>query len=503
MYAIKDGWARQSFAIAPSSDLEVRKSRIRRSKEERKSLAESFIKTYQKSNNGSFPSLNITHKEVGGSFYTVREIVREIIQENRVLTSPKMNLEEHDHYQFLDNGFMATEHQKDFLVSDRTHLVMNKSPYQYEIKSEENVSSSSIQSCGPKSLDLKIMNGLSKMRNKEEGYDSDNHLLFDHHQGANTEETSNLGEQLPPPDSHEFETEILVSGGELLEENPVSDKTIVTKAVHIHDQDKREVNILAPVQNFDGAETERFNEEQYFKKNNQTVEKTKEFEQQICTESVVVETLGRKKAGAEDIKVLCAMTSHVNSDVMVESFPLRSPISGRIHDIGADSDTFLEEINVAGILKEKTRQHDKLTFIGCPSGVNESGENKLPDSSLELDDELRDEKMVRDLQDPYAECSRLSTPFESTELDVRDIKDLEYKATSATKHVVSEDSLAMERNSSDCVTSSVSEGSRPLLQRISLETWKRESKNSSVLKSRSLLESVKSYMVAFVKFWSE
>lgn len=503
MYAIKDGWARQSFAIAPSSDLVVRKSRIRRSKEERKSLAESFIKTYQKSNNGSFPSLNITHKEVGGSFYTVREIVREIIQENRVLTSPKMNLEEHYHYQFLDNGFMATEHQKDFLVSDRTHLVMNKSPYQYEIKSEENVSSSSIQSCGPKSLDLKIINRLSKMRNKEEGYDSDNHLLFDHHQGANTEETSNLGEQLPPPDSHEFETEILVSGGEVLEENPVSDKTIVTKAVHIHDQDKREVNVLAPVQNFDGAETERFNEEQYFKKNNQTVEKTKEFGQQICTESVVMETLGRKKAGAEDIEVLCAMTSHANSDVMVESFPLRSPLSGRIHDIGADSDTFLEEINVAGILKEKTRQHDKLTFIGCPSGVNESDENKLPDSSLELGDELRDEKMVRNLQDPYVECSRLSTPFESTDLDVPDIKDLEYKVTSAKKHVVSEESLAMERNCSDCVTSSVSEGSRPLLQRISLETWKREPKKSSVLKSRSLLESVKSYMVAFVKFWSE
>lgn len=40
---------------------------------------------YQSNNNGSFPSLNLTHKEVGGSFYTVREIVREIIQENRVL----------------------------------------------------------------------------------------------------------------------------------------------------------------------------------------------------------------------------------------------------------------------------------------------------------------------------------------------------------------------------------------------------------------------------------
>ncbi|KAG9441734.1 hypothetical protein H6P81_017588 [Aristolochia fimbriata] len=48
-------------------------------------MVEVFVKKYQASNNGNFPSLNLTHKEVGGSFYTVREIVREIIQENRVL----------------------------------------------------------------------------------------------------------------------------------------------------------------------------------------------------------------------------------------------------------------------------------------------------------------------------------------------------------------------------------------------------------------------------------
>ena len=50
---------------------------------------------YQNSNDGNFPSLNLTHKEVGGSFYTVREIVREIIQENRVLAPPKVSQEEH------------------------------------------------------------------------------------------------------------------------------------------------------------------------------------------------------------------------------------------------------------------------------------------------------------------------------------------------------------------------------------------------------------------------
>ncbi|GMG99452.1 hypothetical protein Nepgr_001292 [Nepenthes gracilis] len=71
-----------------------RKSRIRRSKEERKAMVESFIKKHQSLNDGNFPSLNLTHKEVGGSFYTVREIVREIIQENRVLGPARFCSEE-------------------------------------------------------------------------------------------------------------------------------------------------------------------------------------------------------------------------------------------------------------------------------------------------------------------------------------------------------------------------------------------------------------------------
>lgn len=52
-----------------------------------------FVYRHQNLNNGSFPSLSLTHKEVGGSFYTIREIVREIIQENRVLGSGDLILE--------------------------------------------------------------------------------------------------------------------------------------------------------------------------------------------------------------------------------------------------------------------------------------------------------------------------------------------------------------------------------------------------------------------------
>ncbi|KAJ4778103.1 DNA binding protein [Rhynchospora pubera] len=62
-----------------------KKARLRKSKEDRRAMVETFITNYQNTNNGSFPSLRLTQKEVGGSFYTVREIVRDIIQENRIL----------------------------------------------------------------------------------------------------------------------------------------------------------------------------------------------------------------------------------------------------------------------------------------------------------------------------------------------------------------------------------------------------------------------------------
>ncbi|KAL6842162.1 hypothetical protein ACP4OV_028141 [Aristida adscensionis] len=64
---------------------EKRPPRVRKTKEERREMVESFVNAYRVSNDGKFPSVNLTHKEVGGSYYIVREIVRDIIQENRVL----------------------------------------------------------------------------------------------------------------------------------------------------------------------------------------------------------------------------------------------------------------------------------------------------------------------------------------------------------------------------------------------------------------------------------
>uniref|UniRef100_A0A0D3BYK3 Dual specificity protein phosphatase 4 n=1 Tax=Brassica oleracea var. oleracea TaxID=109376 RepID=A0A0D3BYK3_BRAOL len=102
MHSLKTSCVGQVFALAKPHDSVGKRTRNRIPKEERKTLVESFIKKHQSLNNGRFPSLSLTHKEVGGSFYTIREIVREIIQENRVLGTSDLILQgkgDDDHLQ--------------------------------------------------------------------------------------------------------------------------------------------------------------------------------------------------------------------------------------------------------------------------------------------------------------------------------------------------------------------------------------------------------------------
>ncbi|XWS66255.1 hypothetical protein CRYUN_Cryun05aG0183900 [Craigia yunnanensis] len=140
MHAIQGGWVGQTLALAKCSESGGKKSRIRRSKEERKAMVESFINKYQKSNNGNFPSLNLTHKEVGGSFYMLREIAHEIIQENRVLGPAKLTEGEQNTDQFLEQNPLGS-----ISTSPNTLLPIQSNgssfvPSHHEDASEESVS---------------------------------------------------------------------------------------------------------------------------------------------------------------------------------------------------------------------------------------------------------------------------------------------------------------------------------------------------------------------------
>ncbi|KAL8145919.1 hypothetical protein AgCh_003885 [Apium graveolens] len=130
MHSIRGSWVGQTFALARCQDSGEKKARIRRSKEERKELVVSFIKKYQFSNKGDFPSLSVTQREVGGSFYTIREIVREIIQENRVLGPAKSTTDEQNADNFFDQhplGSVAMEPDTRTIASSEPHGVTTSS----------------------------------------------------------------------------------------------------------------------------------------------------------------------------------------------------------------------------------------------------------------------------------------------------------------------------------------------------------------------------------------
>lgn len=81
---------------------------------------------YQKLNNGNFPSLNLTHKEVGGSFYTVREIVRDIIQENRVLGPAKLTQEKRSSNQLEEEPLGSLALGPQYSLTIDSQLVINE-----------------------------------------------------------------------------------------------------------------------------------------------------------------------------------------------------------------------------------------------------------------------------------------------------------------------------------------------------------------------------------------
>lgn len=84
MQGVKLSWVGRSFALAaPSDSCGRKKGGRRKTRDERHTMIKSFVEKYKTSNKGDFPSITLTHKEVGGSYYTVREILRELKQEHK------------------------------------------------------------------------------------------------------------------------------------------------------------------------------------------------------------------------------------------------------------------------------------------------------------------------------------------------------------------------------------------------------------------------------------
>ncbi|XP_027359231.1 uncharacterized protein LOC113867921 [Abrus precatorius] len=79
------GWS--YAASVPSEAPDAPKARKRVPRHERRAMVESFVNKYRAENAGKFPKAWDTQKQVGGSFYVIREIIQELEYKSKVNSS--------------------------------------------------------------------------------------------------------------------------------------------------------------------------------------------------------------------------------------------------------------------------------------------------------------------------------------------------------------------------------------------------------------------------------
>ncbi|XVF23462.1 hypothetical protein REPUB_Repub13aG0040900 [Reevesia pubescens] len=431
MHAIKGGWVGQTFALAKCNESGGKKSRIRRSKEERKAMVESFIKKYQKSNNGNFPSLNLTHKEVGGSFYILREIVREIIQENRVLGPAKLTEGQQNTDQFLEQNPLGSI------------------------------------STAPETLLPIQSNGSS--------------FVPSHHEDASNE------------------------------------SVVVTDGLSM------------------GSEYKKFEREQII--NGNLVDVTNGTDKEAIVELHVIEPLVSEKSGKEPAATTSKVT-HITADIVVETFPLRpvakptDSIDGRSSEVRKLNENL--EVNVSLGTGSSKLDHMHSSEVSILSDEKEV-ENNV-DLSLEKSSNLEDNKGVENISDPLLESSDCSTS-EAAMHDTQNgaalkvyCNDILTSETNEQSHAIVGEVLnasngidpkihgtyaGSSRGESTTEEAVVvgskvdmqhvnsKKGSNKTLDRINLESWEGTSKTAAEFETNPLFAIFKSFIAAFMKFWSE
>ncbi|KAG6734300.1 hypothetical protein I3842_01G266400 [Carya illinoinensis] len=512
MYAVKGGWVGQTFALARKNDSEGRKSRIRRSKEERKAMVESFIKKYQKSNSGNFPSLNLTHKEVGGSFYTVREIVRDIIQENRVLGPAKLSPEEQGSDQFLEQR--SNDH---FLVQDPLCSIASE----------------------PQTLFLKF---------------NETQLIFNHQQGTSEELVSGsdgLGSDghNTGPDYQVFESGRIVNGNEVELKDRKSDgptylelqvSELTGAEKHLEEEWAASMAKLT----LTTAEEEQVlvsdgNVAEYrVPDNGQSINSTK----LTCTEYQVSKPSESERNIEEKLSAPEAKVNPIAADVKVEVFPLL-PDNVTVDNLNGSSLGEARDLN--NPLEEKEIEKVELEpDNGCflSDGMNSMKNSNIGDDKLvaNLSGSV-DKEVVEDLVEPSFEDLNCSAPREGIKDDSHDVKVFEAKvyhndvgtpqplqkgqelaeaeALSAPNNVhtnilngtytgsssgeVNVPRMSVNQLKADVQCSGNSQkGSNPTLDRINLESWK-TTRRSGKAENNPILDTIKAFLVAFIKFWTE
>lgn len=343
---------------------------------------------YQKSNNGNFPSLNLTHKEVGGSFYTVREIVREIIQENRILGPAKLPSEElNDEHPLFS---LSVEPHSSLSSTDAIPIITDVEPSHYQSTSEENVldSNGQIHGFDKNQSDNEQMVGvrsdiLERDRHEESNIPSRNEIIED-------EQLFHYNEKSSEPDVEKLNNEKTIECSDAIEKDDnMSNDTSRNLLLH-HQGDAEDNKISCSSGNITGTEAgnESLCSEQSVDGSSVTVERVEASQEPIYIESPVKESLGDNEDGTEKLKVSKAGVTRKIADVVVEKFPLR-PISTTF----VDWDENLSETN--GTSLGTRREHDIINSSKNPSHVmNKKVDAMLVVPTLEMNSEVMNKKVL-------------------------------------------------------------------------------------------------------------
>ncbi|XVF75656.1 hypothetical protein PTKIN_Ptkin13bG0204500 [Pterospermum kingtungense] len=524
MHAIKGGWVGQTFALAKFNESGGKKTRIRRSKEERKALVESFIKKYQKSNNGNFPSLNLTHKEVGGSFYIIREIVREIIQENRVLGPAKLTEGEHNTDQFLEQNPLGS-----ISTAPKTHLPMQSNGSSFSPDHPEDASDVSVPVTGGLTMGSEYKDFESEEIINENVVDVTNgpaKVAEEEHNNDQFLEQNPLGSISTAPKTH---LPIQSNGSSFFPSHP-------------EDASDESVHVTAGLTMV--SEHEDFESEQIV--NVHVVDVTNGTDKAGHLESHVIEPLESDKTGKE-LAVATSKVTQLTTDIVVETFPLRpvakptDSIDGRSSEarkLNEDLDQ-TENVKVNACLENGSSKHNDMNSSGVSILTHEKEVENNVDLMSEKKSDLADKKVAENILDPLLESSNCSTKETAmheahngaalkascndvltSETNEQSQPIVGEQAINASNGIhpklhgtytgssgvepTSDSAVVMERKVDvQHVNSNSKKGGNKTLDRINLESWEETSKRAAESETHPLWAIFKSFISAFMKFWSE
>ncbi|KAE9589830.1 hypothetical protein Lal_00021635 [Lupinus albus] len=495
MHSVKGGWAGQTFALAKRNESEGRKSRIRRSKEERKSMVESFIKKYQESNNGKFPSLSLTHKEVGGSFYTVREIVRDIIQENRVLGPAKFTSEDVTSDQFFEQNPLGS-----IARDPKSYLVASS----YENHSEHN--------------NLRDTSG--KMVSVSDGYYTGvEHQALDQGHAMNVIQVDVINkesiEATVVSDGYYTGAEHpMVNNGHVIngsQADVTNNKTI--KATIVSDFTGSEHQVV-DVHVINGSRVDVVNKES----NESNIP-----EMQVSQPMVSKENVEQELATAT---TQVAKVTPLTEDLIAETIPF-SPVmittDGKEHD--------LEELRGSINLPEKDIKMLELEHVEVRSELNGIEPTKNSNTLDEKIEDVRENQILKNnpntghdeekiLGDPLVgntqhsilkehighEVEECTDTQVSTKISIQDglqAKNLTKTNTEGSKTLQDGQHKDNKQRVDGQFGDSSQRISNPTLDRINLDSWQGKPKNSAKEECNPLLAILKVFVDGFIKFWSE